>query len=103
MRDIWQATQADRALQKLDEEDGAYLAGLLDEALRRIAPNAPSPALASFSQLVMTLIAAAVATRSRWTPKQACAHADAVQANAAEEPGRTGDMTARRVELSDSP
>ena len=42
MRDIWQATQADRALQKLDEEDGAYLAGLLDEALRRIAPNAPS-------------------------------------------------------------
>ena len=60
MRDIWQATQADRALQKLDEEDGAYLAGLLDEALKRIAPDAPSPALAAFSQLIMTLIAAAV-------------------------------------------
>ena len=60
MRDIWQATQADRALQKLDEEDGAYLAGLLEEALKRIAPDAPSAALAAFSQLVMTLIAAAV-------------------------------------------
>jgi len=60
MRDIWQATQADRALQKLDEEDGAYLAGLLGEALRRIAPDAPAAALASFSQLTMTLIAATV-------------------------------------------
>src|SRR5215208_3082042 len=71
MRDIWQATQADRALQKLDEEDGAYLAGLLDEALRRIAPNAPSSALASFSQLVMTLIAAAVRHAIALEPKQA--------------------------------
>jgi hypothetical protein len=44
IRDIWQATQADRALQKLDEEDGAYLAGLLGEALQRVAPNAPAPA-----------------------------------------------------------
>ena len=71
MRDIWQATQADRALQKLDEEDGAYLAGLLDEALRRIAPNAPSTALASFSQLIMTLIAAAVRHAIALEPKQA--------------------------------
>jgi len=60
MRDIWQATQADRALQKLDEEDGAYLSGLFLDALRRIAPNALEPALAAFSQLTMTLIAAAV-------------------------------------------
>jgi len=60
VRHIWQATQADRALQKLDQEDGAYLAGLLAEALRRIAPDAPAAALASFSQLIMTLIAAAV-------------------------------------------
>jgi len=60
MRDIWQATQADRALQQLDEEDVAYLSGLLSDALRRIAPDAPQPALAAFSQLVMTLIAAAV-------------------------------------------
>src|SRR5215207_4345314 len=60
MRDIWQATQADRALQKLDEEDGAYLAGLLGDALRRIAPDVPRAALASFSRLTMTLIAATV-------------------------------------------
>jgi AcrR family transcriptional regulator len=60
MRDIWQATQADRALQKLDEEDGAYLSGLLSDTLRRIAPQMPEPALDEFSQLTMTLIAAAV-------------------------------------------
>ena len=60
MRDIWQATQADRALQTLDEEDGAYLSGLVLDALRRIAPNAREPALSTFSQLTMTLIAAAV-------------------------------------------
>src|ERR1700730_15927994 len=60
MRDIWQATQADRALQKPDEEDGAYLSGLLSDAVRRIAPDASEPALAAFSQLTMTLIAAAV-------------------------------------------
>jgi hypothetical protein len=71
MRDIWQATQADRALQKLDEEDGAYLAGLLADALRRIAPNAPAVALASFSQLIMTLIAATVRHAIAQEPKEA--------------------------------
>ena len=71
MRDIWQATQADRALQKLDEEDGAYLAGLLSDALRRIAPDAPAAALASFSQLIMTLIAAAVRHAIALEPKEA--------------------------------
>jgi AcrR family transcriptional regulator len=60
MRDIWQATQADRALQKHDEEDGAYLCGLLSDALRRVAPATPEPALSAFSQLTMTLMAAAV-------------------------------------------
>jgi AcrR family transcriptional regulator len=60
MRDIWQATQADRALQKLDEDEGIYLAGLLSDALRPIAPNASDSTLSSFSQLTMTLIAAAV-------------------------------------------
>src|SRR5262245_196764 len=60
MRDIWQATQADRALQSLDAEDGAYLCGLLSDALKRVAPDAPAPVVASFSRLTMTLIAAAV-------------------------------------------
>src|SRR5258708_21600591 len=60
MRDIWQATQADRALQKLDEEDSAYLSGLLSNVLQRIAPDAPKPELSAFSQLIMTLIAAVV-------------------------------------------
>jgi AcrR family transcriptional regulator len=60
MRDIWQATQADRALQKLDAEDMALLSGLLSDAVKRIAPNMPAAALATFSGLTMTLIAAAV-------------------------------------------
>jgi AcrR family transcriptional regulator len=60
VRDIWQATQADRVLQKLDAEDMTFLSGLLLEALRRIAPDRPQAALATFAQLVMTLIAAAV-------------------------------------------
>jgi hypothetical protein len=60
MRDIWQATQADRALRKLDEEDGAYLCGLLSDALRRVAAETPEPVLSAFSQLTMTLMAAAV-------------------------------------------
>jgi AcrR family transcriptional regulator len=60
IRDIWQATQADRALQKLDEEDGAYLSGLLSDALRRIAPETSELAISAFSQLTMTLMAAAV-------------------------------------------
>ena len=60
MRHIWQATQADRALQKLDEEDAAILAGMLVEALRPTMPKAPQPALRDFAQLTMVLIAAAV-------------------------------------------
>jgi AcrR family transcriptional regulator len=60
MRDIWTATQADRALQRVDEEDCAFLSGLLREALRAIAPDVPKAALADFAQLTMALIAAAV-------------------------------------------
>ncbi len=60
MRDIWQATQADRALQKPDEEDGAFLAGLLGETVRPIAGGASPAAIACHAQLTMTLIAAAV-------------------------------------------
>ena len=60
VRHIWQATQADRALQKLDEGDGAFLAGLLAEALRSIYPKTPESALRDFAQLTMVLIAAAI-------------------------------------------
>ena len=72
MRDIWQATQADRALQKLDEEDVDFLAGLLAEALRRVAADAPKPALLrAWARLVMTLIAAAVRHAITLPPKDA--------------------------------
>ena len=84
MRDIWQATQADRALQKLDEEDGAYLAGLLRDAFSaHRAGDAATPALAAFSQLTMTLIAAAVRHAITLKPKDAGAHDRAVQTHAA--------------------
>ncbi|HEY0566885.1 MAG TPA: hypothetical protein VGD13_01965 [Xanthobacteraceae bacterium] len=79
-------------MQKLDEEDGACLAGLRDEALRRIAPRAPSIAPASFSQLIMTRIAAAMRHAIALEPKQARAYAGAIQANAAEEPRGAGNV-----------
>jgi len=60
MRDIWQATQADRALQKLDEEDGAFLSGMLCDSLQKLAPDASDAALSIFAQLMMVLMAAAV-------------------------------------------
>jgi AcrR family transcriptional regulator len=59
-RDIWQATQADRVLQKLDQEDGAFLAGLLSSALRSVAPDVSEAALSAFSQLMILLMAGAV-------------------------------------------
>jgi AcrR family transcriptional regulator len=71
MRDIWLATQADRALQKLDEEDGAYLSSLLSDTLRRVAPGIARPAVEAFSQLTMTLIAAAVRHAISLPPKEA--------------------------------
>src|SRR5581483_9352096 len=60
MHHIWRATQGDRTLQKIDEEDVAFLAGLLRDALHRVAPKQPSAALICFSQLAMIQIAAAV-------------------------------------------
>lgn len=71
MRDIWQATQADRALQKLDADDMAVLSGLLSDAVRRIAPDMPTAALATFSALTMTLIAAAVRHAIALPPRKA--------------------------------
>jgi hypothetical protein len=60
MRDIWHATQADLALQKLDEEDTEFLAGLLTKTLKRLDPEKDMRALARLSRLTMQLIAAAV-------------------------------------------
>ena len=74
MRDIWQATQADRALQKLDEEDVGVLGGLLAGTLRRIAADAPKPALQAWARLVMILIAAAVRHAIALPPKEARLH-----------------------------
>src|SRR4051794_39132512 len=71
MRDIWTATQADRALQALDAEDGAYLSGLLSDALRPLAPGIPAPALSAFAELTMTLIAAAVRHAILLEPREA--------------------------------
>jgi len=71
MRDIWTATQADRGLQQLDAEDGAYLAGLVAEAVRRVAPAASRTAVADFAQLMMTLIAAAVRHAITLPPREA--------------------------------
>jgi hypothetical protein len=66
------AGASQRALQKLDEEDFDFLAGLLAEALRRVAPDAPEPALRAWVRLVMTLIAAAVRHAITLPPKEAC-------------------------------
>jgi AcrR family transcriptional regulator len=70
VRDIWQATQADRQLQRIDEEDGAYLAGMLVDALRAAAPQAPERSLSDFSQMMMVLIAAAVRRAIVLPPKE---------------------------------
>ncbi|UGY14229.1 TetR/AcrR family transcriptional regulator [Bradyrhizobium septentrionale] len=71
MRDIWQATQADRALQKLDADDMAVLSALLSDAVRRVAPGMPAATLTTFSGLTMTLIAAAVRHAITLPPKKA--------------------------------
>ena len=65
------AGASQRALQKLDEEDVDFLAGLLAEALRRVAPDAPKPVLRAWVRLVMTLIAAAVRHAITLPPKEA--------------------------------
>ncbi|MGY3490256.1 AcrR family transcriptional regulator [Bradyrhizobium sp. USDA 4011] len=71
MRDIWQATQADRALQKLDSDDMAVLSGLLSDAVGRVAPTLPAASLTTFSGLTMTLIAAAVRHAITLPPRKA--------------------------------
>jgi AcrR family transcriptional regulator len=70
VRDIWQATQADRALQELDSADVAFLASLLSDALRPLAPGVPNDALVAFAQTMMILIAAAVRHAITLSPKE---------------------------------
>jgi AcrR family transcriptional regulator len=60
VRQIWQATQADHALQALDEDEGNVLTNLLFEAMRPHTPGVADASLAAFCQLMMILIAAAV-------------------------------------------
>ena len=67
---IWQATQADRELQRIDEEDGAHLTGMLFDALRPIARDVTKNALADFCQVVMVTIAAAVRHAITLPPKE---------------------------------
>lgn len=71
MRDIWQATQADHALRRIDEEDGEFLSALLAEAVRRVEPDADAQAVTAFSQLMMTLIAACVRHAIALKPREA--------------------------------
>jgi AcrR family transcriptional regulator len=70
VRNVWQATQVDRALQELDREDGVYLTRLLFNALRPLAPTVADRALADFCQIVMVLIAAAVRHAIALPPKE---------------------------------
>lgn len=67
---IWQATQADRELQRIDQEDGAYLTGMLIDALRPLAPAVTENALADFCQIIMVTIAAAVRHAVTLPPKE---------------------------------
>ena len=59
MQAIWQATQADPALQKLDADDRAALAQLLQARLAQVLP-APPDQLQTFARLQITLIGAVV-------------------------------------------
>ncbi|MBA4491108.1 TetR/AcrR family transcriptional regulator [Paracoccus sp. S1E-3] len=59
MRAIWQATQADPTLQKLDAEDRAGLANLLQARLAQVLA-APADLLDIFARLQITLIGAVV-------------------------------------------
>ena len=59
MHPVWQATQADRALQRLDTAESALLANMLAERLTGLV-DAPAGRLAAFSRLQITQICAVV-------------------------------------------
>lgn len=60
MRAIWQAMQADAALQAQDAEDGAAHAAMLDAALQRLWPDSDDARRRVAAALLIQLIAAAV-------------------------------------------
>jgi len=60
MRDIWMATQGDRALQELDAACCALLAELVFTTLAEIRPKDDRARLKTLSSLIIQLIAAAV-------------------------------------------
>ncbi|WP_407157478.1 TetR family transcriptional regulator [Bradyrhizobium sp. STM 3557] len=70
VRDIWQATQADRALQRLDEEDGIFLTNMLKDALRPLARIVSAESLSDFCQITMVLMSAAVRHAIALPPKE---------------------------------
>lgn len=70
MRELWSATQADRALQDVDAEDVAVHSALLHDALRRIRPDADDDALAIDATLTMQLLAGAVRLAISMAPAQ---------------------------------
>lgn len=59
-RDIWSATQSDKALQELDIEDSRVNAGLFFDAMKPIVPKHNHARLKSASFLLMQLSGAAV-------------------------------------------
>ena len=60
MRDIWRATQADKALQEMDEADCEHHAMMLYRVLINLRPNADQTELKTLASLVMQQIAAVV-------------------------------------------
>ncbi len=68
---LWEATQADRALQRLDAADGAHLSALLYAAIERVAGEGDPAERARFCRLVMILIAAAVRDALTMEPDEA--------------------------------
>lgn len=60
MRDIWSATQTDKALLALDIADGQAHGDMLAAVLKRLQPRRDSQRLATDAYLLMNLISAAV-------------------------------------------
>ncbi|AYG57978.1 TetR/AcrR family transcriptional regulator [Rhizobium jaguaris] len=60
MRDIWHATQADKLLQEIDDEDMEWHSQAFLAVLRRLWPERDCEELARIARLTMQLVAAAV-------------------------------------------